>query len=74
MMKRMKKDFIDGIFDFLTNIDVEKLPNERELLPFFAKRLKLIRDEWKNTPKEKRAVFWKMLFNLSKDYLLKKKD
>ena len=70
----MKKDFIDGIFDFLTNIDVEKLPNERELLPFFAKRLKLIRDEWKNTPKEKRAVFKKMLFNLSKDYLLKKKD
>lgn len=72
--EEMKKDFIDGIFDFLTNIDVEKLPNERELLPFFAKRLKLIRDEWKNTPKEKRAVFKKMLFNLSKDYLLKKKN
>ena len=72
--EEMKKDFVDGIFDFLTNIDVEKLPNERELLPFFAKRLKLIRDEWKNTPKEKRAVFKKMLFNLSKDYLLKKKD
>ena len=72
--EEMKKEFIDFVFDFLAGLNVEKLPNEKELLPFFGSRLKLIKDEWKNTPKEKRAVMKKMLFNLSKDYLLKKKD
>ena len=69
-----KKDFIDTTFDYLSRLNVEKLPGEKELLPFFASKFKQIREEWKNTPKEKRAVMKKMLFNLSKDYLLKKKD
>ena len=72
--EEMKKEFIDTIFDLLERLNVEKLPNEKEFIPFFASRLALARGEWKNTPKEKRAVIKKMLFNISKDYLLKKKN
>ncbi len=70
----MKKDFIDTVFDYLSRLNIEKLPNEKEFLSFIASNFKLIRGEWKNTSKEKRAVIKKMLFNISKDYLLKKKD
>ncbi len=69
-----KKDFIDTIFDFLARLDVEKLPGEKELLPFFVSKFGSIREEWKNTSKEKRAVVKKMLFDITKDYLLKKKN
>jgi len=70
----LKKDFIDTSFDFLEHLNMDKLPNEGEWLTTIVSKFKLIKDEWKNTPKEKRAVFKKMLFNLSKDYILKKKD
>ena len=70
----MKKEFIDTVFDFLSRVNIEKLPNEKEFIPFFASRLSVFKDEWKSTSKEKRAVIKKMLFNISKDYLLKKKD
>ena len=69
-----KKDFIDTIFDFLARLDVEKLPGEKELLPFLVSKFGSIREEWKNTSKEKRAVVKKMLFDITKDYLLKKKN
>ena len=69
-----KKDFIDTIFDFLARLDVEKLPGEKELLPFLVSKFGNIREEWKNTSKEKRAVVKKMLFDITKDYLLKKKN
>ena len=69
-----KKDFIDTIFDFLARLEVEKLPGERDLLPFFISRFGDIKEEWKNTSKEKRAVVKKMLFDITKDYLLKKKN
>ena len=70
----MKKEFIDTVFDFLARVNIEKLPNEKDFIPFFASRLSLFKDQWKSTSKEKRAVIKKMLFNISKDYLLKKKD
>ena len=67
-----KKEFIDTIFDFLARLDIEKLPGEKELLPFLASKFGTIKEEWKNTSKEKRAVVKKMLFDIAKDYLLKK--
>ena len=72
--EEMKKDFIDTVFDYLSRLNIEKLPNEKEFLRFLTSNFKNIREEWKNTSKEKRAVIKKMLFNISKDYLLKKKD
>ena len=69
-----KKEFIDTIFDFLARLDVEKFPSEKEWLPFLASNFGNIREEWKNTSKEKRAVVKKMLFDITKDYLLKKKN
>ena len=72
--EEMKKDFIDTVFDYLSRLNIEKLHNEKEFLSFITSNFKLIRGEWKNTSKEKRAVIKKMLFNISKDYLLKKKD
>ncbi len=69
-----KKEFIDTIFDFLARLDIEKLPSEKEFLPFFASKFGVIREQWKNTSKEKRAVVKKMLFDITKDYFLKKKN
>ena len=68
-----KKDFIDTIFDFLARLDIEKLPPEKELLPFLASKFGDIKEEWKNTSKEKRAVVKKMLFDIAKDYLFTSK-
>lgn len=69
-----KRDFIDTIFDFLFSLNIEKLPNEKEFIPFFISKLPTLREEWKNTSKEKRGLVKKMLFDIGKDYLLKKKD
>ena len=69
----MKREFIDAMFDFLARLDIEQLPNEKDFIPFFLSRFPLLKGEWKETPKEKRAVMKKMLFKISKDYLLKKK-
>lgn len=68
-----KRDFIDTIFEFLFRLNIEKLPNEKEFIPFFFSKLPTFREEWKNTSKQKRAVIKKMLFDIAKDYLLKKK-
>ena len=70
----LKRDFIDTMFDFLERLNIEKLPNEKDFIPFFLARFPLLKGEWKNTSKEKRAVIKKMPFNISKDYLLKKKN
>ena len=72
--EEMKKDFIDTIFDFLFKLNIEKLPGEKEFIPFFLSKFPVARKMWKETPKEKRAVVKKMLFNVAKDYILKKKD
>ena len=72
--EEMKKDFIDTIFDFLFKLNIEKLPGEKEFLPFFVSKFPVVKEMWKETPKEKRAVVKKMLFNVAKDYFLKKKD
>ena len=69
-----KREFIDTIFDFLSRLNIEKLPNEKEFIPFFASKFSAVREEWKNTSKEKRAVVKKMLFDITKDYFLKKKN
>lgn len=70
----MKRDFIDTVFDFLYKLNIEKLPAEKDLLPLFISKFSETRKIWKDTSKEKRAVVKKMLFNVAKDYILKKKD
>ena len=72
--EEMKKDFINTIFEFLYKMNIEKLPAEKDFLPFFVAKFPVARKMWKETPKEKRAVVKKMLFNVAKDYILKKKD
>ena len=67
-----KSLFVEGLFDILDRLDVEKLPSEKELLTFFALRLPFIRREWKNTSQEKRDVIKKITFELVKDYFFGK--
>ena len=67
-----KSLFVQGLFDILDRLDVEKLPSENELLAFFALRLPFVFREWKNTPKEKRDVIKKIIFELFKDYFFGK--
>lgn len=64
--------FVEGLFDILDRLDVERLPGEKELLAFFALRLPFVRREWKNTSKEKRDVIKKIIFELIKDYFFGK--
>ena len=67
-----KSLFVESLFDILERLDVERLPSEKELLAFFALRLPFVKREWKNTPKEKRDVIKKIIFELIKDYFLGK--
>ena len=67
-----KSLFVQGLFDILERLDIEKLPGEKELLAFFAMRLPFVFREWKNTPKEKRDVIKKIIFELFKDYFFGK--
>lgn len=69
-----KRDFINTIFDLLYRLNIEKLPNEKEFIPYFINNISSIKEEWNNTSKEKRALVKKTLFDLAKDYLLKKRD
>lgn len=67
-----KRLFVDTLFDILERLNVEKLPNEKNFIPFFAARLPFLKQEWKNTPKEQREVVIKIVFNLVKDYFFGK--
>lgn len=67
-----KRAFVESFFDILERLDIEKLPNERELLPFFALKLPSIAKEWKMTPKANRSVIKKIIFELLKDYFFGK--
>ena len=67
-----KHQFIDTLFDFLERLNVDKLPNEKDFIPFFIKKAPLLFGEWKNTSKESRQVVKKVVFDLLKDYFLNK--
>ena len=67
-----KSLFVQGLFDILERLDIERLPSEKELLTFFAMRLPFVFREWKNTSKEKRDVIKKIIFELFKDYFFGK--
>ena len=67
-----KSLFVQGLFDILERLDIERLPGEKELLAFFAMRLPFVFREWKNTPKEKRKKKKKIIFELFKDYFFGK--
>ena len=65
-----KRQFIDTLFDYLDRLHVDKLPNEKDLIPFAIKKLPLFFAEWKNTPKDDRSIIKKIIFDLLKDYFL----
>ena len=67
-----KHCFVESFFDIIERLDIEKLPNERELIPFFALKLPSIAKEWKMTPKANRFVIKKIIFELLKDYFFGK--
>ena len=64
--------FVETLFDILDRLDMETLPSEKELIPFFLFNFSSVKKEWKNTPKEKRQVVKKIIFELIKDYLFGK--
>ena len=64
--------FVDTLFDILERLNVERLPSEKDLLPFFALLFPSLKQEWKNTPKEQRDVVKKIIFDLVKDYFFGK--
>lgn len=64
----LKNQFIDTLFDILDNMGVEKLPNEKEMIPRLIAGTPHFIREFKNTPKEKRSVVWKVVFDLVKEY------
>ena len=68
----LKNQFIDTLFDFFERLNVEKLPDEKNMLPFLIKNAPLLFTEWKNTPKENRSVIKKVVIDLLKDYFLNK--
>ena len=65
-----KRQFIDAIFDYLDRLGVDKLPGEKELIPFAIRKFPLLISEWKNTSKEDRSAIKKIAFELVKDYFL----
>ena len=67
-----KRQFIDTLFDFFDRLNIEKLPNEKDFLGFFARKIPVLVGEWKNTPKEGRSAIKKIVFELLKDYFLNK--
>ena len=67
-----KRLFIDTLFDFFERLNVEKLPNERDIIPAFIKKVPSLLGEWKATPKENRQVVKKVAIDLIKDYFLNK--
>lgn len=67
-----KRQFIDTLFDFLERLNVDKLPNEKDFIPFFIKKAPILLGEWKSTPKENRQVVKKVVIDLLKDYFLNK--
>lgn len=67
-----KRLFIDTLFDFLERLSVEKIPNEREIIPAFIKKVPSLFGEWKATPKENRQVVKKVVVDLIKDYYFNK--
>ena len=68
----LKNQFIDTLFDMFDRLEIDKLPNEKEYVPFFLAKAPRLVGEWKNTPKEDRSVIKKIIFDLLKDYFLSK--
>ena len=67
-----KHQFIDSLFDYFAKLEIEKLPNEKDMLPFIVKKAPALISEWRNLPKENRSVVKKIIFEILKDYLLNK--
>lgn len=67
-----KNQFIDTLFDVLDRMEVEKLPNENEFIPRLIKGTPHFLREFKNAPREKRFIVYKVVFDLVKDFFLNK--
>ena len=67
-----KHQFIDTLFDLMERLNMEKLPNEKDFIPFLIKSAPFLFGEWKATPVENRQVVKKVVIDLLKDYFLNK--
>ena len=65
-----KRQFIDTLFGYFDKLEIERLPNEKELVPFLIKKVPSLFAEWKQTPKDDRSAIKKIIFDILKDYLI----
>lgn len=67
-----KQIFVDALFNLLDNLDMEKLPHESDLVAYLKSRFSIIKQNWKDTPKEGREAMRKILFSIGKEYIMYK--
>ena len=65
-----KHQFIDTLFDYLDRLDIETLPQGKDVVPLLILKAPSIISEWKNIPKENKSAVKKIIFEILKDYLI----
>ena len=65
-----KHQFIDTLFDYLDRLEIETLPQGKDVIPLIIRKAPSIVSEWKNLPKENKSVVKKIIFDILKDYLI----
>ena len=67
-----KQQFIETLFDIIERLNIEELPNEKVLMPFFISQIPHIWKEWRSIDKDNRSVVKKIVIELLKDYFFGK--
>ncbi|HHT66748.1 MAG TPA: DUF2974 domain-containing protein [Erysipelotrichaceae bacterium] len=67
-----KRAFVDALFALLEKLDIEVLPKENEIISFIRHRFSLLRSCWKETPKKERDTLVKIVFNIGKEFFLRR--
>ena len=65
-----KHQFIDTLFDYLDRLEIETLPQGKDVLPLIISKAPSIISEWRNIPKDNKSVVKKIIFDILKDYLM----
>lgn len=65
-----KHQFIDTLFDYLDRLNIETLPQGKDVVPLLILKAPNIISEWKNIPKENKSAVKKIIFEILKDYLI----
>ena len=66
---KTKKEFSDIVFGFIDRLDIHEFKSKEENLILLKQSIKYVPKEWKNTPKEDRALLKTILFRMIKDYI-----